>query len=268
MIRKFSTFGVINIKNVTPALYSLTDNQFTITSRSLSPHSSWQYYTYAYDDSTGYKYFAVDPVDWVRFDNEQLNIVRDFNNDDGNYTVTVDKDFNFSNKSSAPDFYPVGIFKTQENDDDLFSNAGEGSSFITNAGIEKGPQTINWNDSSKYFAWLTAFKVDNVDFFDNHGLFANSKLTKSSGTIPNARVTPITKIIRINSVSPDYFDYDGNAIEGLNYNLGHQILSDGIYNSNEKTGFKIGDNQYVNISDATGTSLMYGKFYPTNKGVN
>ncbi|AKP67698.1 hypothetical protein [Companilactobacillus ginsenosidimutans] len=270
MIRTFhlDSPGILNITSDSNVpLYNLLSNQFVLASRSLAAHSSWQFADYAYDEDNNYKYFAVDGSEWVKFDSNELNITRDFNSLDGDYTVTIDRDFDFLNGSLS--IWPVSIWSSQIDFNNIPTTSyQDGTAFITTGGIEIGPQIPTYTSSIDYYAWRTGYKVDPEEYYDDHGVFANSKLTISSGSIPNENVTSINKIIKIDSVAPDYFDKDGNSISGIDYNLGHQIQSDGIYNSNKRTGFKIGDNQYVNIGDATATPLMYGGFYPSRKGVN
>ncbi|WP_129045611.1 hypothetical protein [Companilactobacillus metriopterae] len=265
MIRRFSFKGVFSTQSTVADLYILSGNTFAQNGRSLGTFTSWQSQEYAYDELTGYKYFKVDGTEWARLDKPGQNIVSDFDSSDGNYTVTVNRDFDYLGPNRQ--FTPYVVDRYQQLSSAKGLDVADGSSFVTKTGIEMYSGSTNSNGvGTKKFQ--TGFKVDSSYFYSMNHVFPNSKLTSSSGSLPGGNVTPITKIINVNSVAPDYFDYNGNAITGLHYNLGHQILSDGIYTTNGRTGYKIGNNQYININDATGTSLMYGQFFPTRKGVN
>ncbi|TGD20925.1 hypothetical protein EGT49_12275 [Companilactobacillus suantsaicola] len=262
MIRKFSSNGIFATQGNSIDLYVISGNTFTPNGSVLSPNTSWQYQEYAYDESLKKKFFKVDNTEWAAFDKPGQNASTTLDNSDGNFQIKIDRDFDYSAAKLV--LHPVVVYHKDKAATNAYPT--DGSRFLVDGAIEM----YDTEDNNGYVtsAYNTGFKVDNTDYYCSQDVFPDAKLTSSTGSIYGDHVTPISKIININSVAPDYFDLNGNAVTGVHYNLGHQILSDAIYTTNNRTGYKIGDNQFININDATGTSLMSGSFYPSNKGVD
>lgn len=262
MIRLFNSNGVFTTQDTKIELYVISGDTFVPNGATLSAHSSWQYQQYAYDETMKKKFFKVDNTEWAIFNQPGQNAMTKLDNSDGNYQIIIDRDFDY--ESGKLVVHPVEVYH-QTSSKTLAYPADKGRYLIDGAIEMYDTDTTNGYVTSAY---NTGFKVDTTDYYSSQDVFPDAKLTSSSGSVYGENVTPISKIINVNSVAPDYFDLNGNAIANLHYNLGHQIVSDGIYTTNTRTGYKIGDNQFININDATGTSLMNGSFYPTNKGVN
>lgn len=215
---------------------------------------------YAYDESTGIKYFEVSGDGWVKLEGSNC-ITADFQPAGTNSIVTVDK--SIGGFSHGQTDLTLGMFKTSGND--LYNNQipnpnrfADGNSYTSNGGLERSAKD----------RFITGFRVSQDEYLSSGDVFADTKLYKPADDYPGDNETPINKIIRINSIAPDYFDSEGNAVKGLTYNLGDQFQSRLVINTSERIGFKIGENQYVNIADANATPLMFGHFLPTNKGEN
>ncbi|KRK90534.1 hypothetical protein [Companilactobacillus futsaii] len=263
MIRRFNSNGIFSTQENIIDLYILNGNTFVKNGNTLGSHTAWKYQEYAYDESLKRKFFKVDNTEWACLEKQNQNIKVDFDNSDGNYTVIIDRDFDYLVPRTFT-LYPVDSYHSDSETTQVYQT--DGGRFITNGGIEMFDSTTS--NGVTISSYNTGFRVDNTDYYSMKSVFPDSKLTYSSGSVYGENVTAINKIINVNSVAPDYFDLNGNAVTNIHYNLGHQILSDAVYTTNDRTGFKIGDNQFININDATGTPLMYGRYFPEQKGVN
>lgn len=262
MIRYFKSNGIFSTQNNIIDLYITSGDSFVKNGNTLGTYSAWKYQDYAYDETLKMKFFKVSGTEWAALNKPNQNITSDFDNSDGNYKIIINRDFDYLNRQLT--IYPVDVYHKDTATTQAYPT--DGGQYLTNGGIEMfSSETSNGNTISSF---KTGFRVDTTDYYSMNNVFPDAQLTYSSGSVYGQNVTSIKKIININSVAPDYFDLNGNAVTEIHYNLGHQILSDAIYTTNKRTGYKIGDNIFININDATGTPLMYGQYFPSRKGVD
>jgi hypothetical protein len=252
MIRFFSTTtkAVVTCKNSACPLYSYNGGSFVRTSQTLGAGTKWATYNYAYDESTNFKYFQVSTNQYLRLD--------------GTGGINLTMPFNTLNGNSGR--YNISVYRWYD------------QYVITHSSL-KADQEHREYDNGSYWAaagsfeeysktrYLTGFLVSTDYYFDSGFVIPDSPVYSAKGP-RYSNVKPLKKLIRINSAAPDYFDYNGNAVDGMTFNFGDQIISDGFYHDTNRVGFEVKSGVYINIADALPTEELNGYFLPERQGVN
>ncbi len=265
MIRFFDTFnettlGIGNggIKPDIP-LYSLNTsrtNFSVIPTDTLPKNTGWKVNSYAYDESDGSKYLQVGANQWVKFTEVdpdrvvgdggsadfQMAVYRDLQT---TTTVVVEK------KRDGIREYDIDYYDEYGNVS--YASRNDGADFYADKQLEV-PNTQKHS---------VAFRVSNNMYFEYSSIFVDNvlKFSNSNEVTTDSKVQPIANIIRVTSVIPDIFDSNGKAVK-YPVDAGQQILSDGIYVTPERVGYRIAKNTFINLDSASGTTLMYGHFLP------
>ncbi|WP_125768361.1 hypothetical protein [Companilactobacillus furfuricola] len=262
MIRFFSTFNktALGIGDGgswgSVPLYQLNASRtkFSRASRSLGKNTDWQINSYAYDEEDGNKYLQVSTNEWVKFVNVNDGRII-FKGDAPDFQMAVHRDLQTATTLSIE---RLRDFSTEV---DLYYYDEKGA-----------PNSLAPNDGDRYYTdkqlevpdsqrHITGYRVTDNRYYEYDSVFIDNKLLYSNAVTSDPNVTPISKIIRVNSVIPDIFDSDGNAVY-FPVDSGQQFMSDGIYVSPERIGFRIAENTFVNLNSASGTTLLFGHFLP------
>ncbi len=251
MIRFFSTTmkAVITCKNTACPVYEYNGSGFQLTGGVLAAGTKWATQNYAYDESEHLKYFQVSTNEYLRLDGTGgINLTMPFNslNGNGRYNINVYRWYNEY----------VYTHCTLKNDEE-HREYDNGSYWSTSGSYEEYSKT----------RYITGFLVSTDFYFDTGFVIPDSPFYSVNGP-KYSSVTPLKKLIRINSAAPDYFDYDGNAVTGISFNFGDQIISDGFYHDQNRVGFEVKSGVYINIADSLPTEELNGYFLPERQGVN
>ncbi|WP_125711043.1 hypothetical protein [Companilactobacillus zhongbaensis] len=262
MIRFFSTFNktVLGIGDGgswgSVPLYQLNASrtQFSRASRSLGKNTDWQVNSYAYNEDDGNKYLQVSTNEWVKFVNvNDGRILRDKETQD--FQMAVSR--NLQTPITVVIERNRDIIKEYEID--IWNERAEYSSIVHNDGERYySDMQLEKADAQKH---VTGYRVTDNGYYDYNSVFLDNKLTFVNATSSNPNVTPISKIIRVNSVIPDVFDSNGNAVY-FPTDAGQQFMSDGVYVTPERVGFRIAEDTFINLNSASGTTLLHGHFLP------
>lgn len=264
MIRFFSTFNktVLGIGDGgswgSVPLYQLNASrtQFSRASRSLGKNTDWQVNSYAYNEEDGNKYLQVSTNEWVKFVNVNDGRII-FQGDAPDFQMAVHRDL------QTPITVQAEKLRDGKNEVNLYiynerGAASEAYPQPTDGDRFYADQQIEIPDSQRH---ITGYRVSENYYYEYDSVFLDNKLLYSNAVTSNPNVTSISKIIRVNSVIPDIFDSDGNAVY-FPVDSGQQFMCDGIYVSPERTGFRIAENTFVNLNSSSGTTLLYGHFLP------
>jgi hypothetical protein len=279
MLRQFSVLEktVLGIggdgKLSSVPVYSLNNGVFIkkASVNNLDKNTDWKVNSFIYSEDDGCKYINVGNNVWVKFvDTEDGRIVFNSNyySDTEDYQLAVNTPLQTSTVVEIIDgsmTYSRSLNKYQQTA--VFNEHGKdfnyinpdfsltGKRYITDRGLEVA-------HSQRY---QTAFRVSSNAYYGYDTVFVDNGLLYSNALQTPANVTPISKIIRVNSVLPDVFDGNGNSVD-YKLDLGQQILSDGIYVTDKRVGYRVKENTYININSASATTLMFGSYYPENRG--